>query len=126
MLSMQIDPLVAPSIQRNTAPRLFYPASVPDFLGDETAAVVGHLSSGHVAFHAAAEAEQVRTWEREVELSRPRTVSSRRSRKGRLKLSEAERGMLVEIGHRLGRKALADVATMARPDTTAPGLSEAV
>ena len=37
--------------------------------------------------------------------------------KGRLKLSDAERGTLGEIGHRLGRKALADVATIARPDT---------
>jgi hypothetical protein len=36
---------------------------------------------------------------------------------GRLKLSDAERGTLGEIGHRLGRKALADVATIARPDT---------
>ena len=37
--------------------------------------------------------------------------------KGRLKLSDAERGVLGEIGHRLGRKVLADVATVARPDT---------
>jgi len=36
---------------------------------------------------------------------------------GRLKLSDGERKMLGEIGHRLGRKALADVATVARPDT---------
>src|SRR6266481_8350921 len=36
---------------------------------------------------------------------------------GRLKLSDADRGALGEIGHRLGRKALADVATVARPDT---------
>jgi hypothetical protein len=36
---------------------------------------------------------------------------------GRLKLSDPERKMLGEIGHRLGRKALADVATVARPDT---------
>src|SRR6266850_1472963 len=36
---------------------------------------------------------------------------------GRLKLSDAERGVLGEIGHRLGWKALADVATIARPDT---------
>src|SRR5215471_126399 len=35
----------------------------------------------------------------------------------RLKLSDAERGVLGEIGHRLGRKVLADVATIARPDT---------
>ena len=37
--------------------------------------------------------------------------------KGRLKLSDAERGTLGEIGHRLGRKALAEVATVARPET---------
>jgi hypothetical protein len=37
--------------------------------------------------------------------------------KGRLKLSDAERGMLGEIGLRLGRQVLADVATMARRDT---------
>jgi hypothetical protein len=36
---------------------------------------------------------------------------------GRLKLSDGERKMLGEIGHRLGRKALADVAAVARPDT---------
>src|ERR1044072_1386408 len=36
---------------------------------------------------------------------------------GRLKLSDAERGVLGEIGHRLGRKVLADVATIAGPDT---------
>jgi putative transposase len=37
--------------------------------------------------------------------------------KGRLKLSDAERARLGEIGHRLGRKVLAEVATVARPDT---------
>src|SRR3974377_2538073 len=37
---------------------------------------------------------------------------------GRLKLTDAERAMLGEIGHRLGRKALAEVANVARPDTT--------
>ena len=36
---------------------------------------------------------------------------------GRLQLSDAERATLAEIGHRLGRKALAEVATVARPDT---------
>src|SRR4029077_14582524 len=36
---------------------------------------------------------------------------------GRLKLSDAARAMLGEIGHRLGRQALAEVATVARPDT---------
>ena len=37
--------------------------------------------------------------------------------KGRLKLSDAERATLGEIGHRLGRKVLAEVATVAKPDT---------
>jgi putative transposase len=37
--------------------------------------------------------------------------------KGRLMLSDAERATLSEIGHRLGRKVLAEVATVARPDT---------
>ena len=36
---------------------------------------------------------------------------------GRLRLSHAERAMLGKIGHRLGRQALAEVATVARPDT---------
>jgi putative transposase len=36
---------------------------------------------------------------------------------GRVKLSDADRKALGEIGHRLGRNALADVATIARPDT---------
>src|SRR5215831_18008034 len=35
---------------------------------------------------------------------------------GRLKLSDADRATLGEIGHRLGRKVLAEVATVARPD----------
>src|SRR5258707_8605335 len=37
--------------------------------------------------------------------------------KGRLLLSEGEKGTLAEIAHRLGRKALADVAAAAKPDT---------
>ena len=37
--------------------------------------------------------------------------------KGRLKLSDAERAKLGEIGHRLGRKSLGEVATAALPDT---------
>jgi hypothetical protein len=32
-------------------------------------------------------------------------------------LSDAERATLGEIGHRLGRKALVDVASVAKPDT---------
>src|SRR6202043_2507174 len=37
--------------------------------------------------------------------------------KGRLRLSDGERANLGEIGHRLGRKALGEVATVALPDT---------
>src|SRR6266481_4941785 len=37
--------------------------------------------------------------------------------KGQLKLPDAERSTLGEIGHRLGRKLLAEVATVAQPDT---------
>src|SRR3989442_5521462 len=37
--------------------------------------------------------------------------------KGRLKLWDAERAALGEIGHRLGRKVLGEVANVARPDT---------
>jgi putative transposase len=37
--------------------------------------------------------------------------------KGRLRLSDAERAKLGEIGHRLGRKALGEVATAAVPET---------
>ena len=36
---------------------------------------------------------------------------------GRLKLSDAERARLGEIAHRLGRKALAEVTIVAKPDT---------
>ena len=36
---------------------------------------------------------------------------------GRLRLSDAERATLGEIGHRLGRKVLGEVANVARPDT---------
>ena len=43
---------------------------------------------------------------------------------GRLKLADAERAMLGKIGHRLGRQALAEVATVARPDTILVGPNE--
>jgi putative transposase len=50
-------------------------------------------------------------------------ISGRRNRilraqlKGRLQLSDAERATLGEIGHRLGRQVLAEVANVARPGT---------
>jgi hypothetical protein len=37
--------------------------------------------------------------------------------KGRVRFSDAERARLGEIGHRLGRKVLGEVATVVRPDT---------
>jgi putative transposase len=37
--------------------------------------------------------------------------------KTRLQFSDAERATLAEIGHRLGRQALEEVATAAKPDT---------
>jgi len=37
--------------------------------------------------------------------------------KARLRLTDAERITLAEIAHRLGRKALKDVANIAKPDT---------
>src|SRR5271166_1927627 len=44
--------------------RSFYAASVPEFKAADPKAIVGQLSSRHIAFHPAAEAEQVRAWER--------------------------------------------------------------
>ena len=37
--------------------------------------------------------------------------------KGRLLLSDAEKGTLAEIAHRLGRKALEELSAVAKPDT---------
>jgi hypothetical protein len=41
--------------------------------------------------------------------------------KGRLLLSEAEKATLAEIAHRLGRKALEELAAVAKPDTLVAG-----
>jgi hypothetical protein len=40
---------------------------------------------------------------------------------GRLKLTDGERRTLAQIGKQLGRKALAEVATIVRPDTILAG-----
>jgi putative transposase len=37
--------------------------------------------------------------------------------KGRIRLSDGERKTLAEIGHKLGKQALQDVATIVKPDT---------
>ncbi|MBI1989800.1 MAG: hypothetical protein HYS65_08700, partial [Betaproteobacteria bacterium] len=41
--------------------------------------------------------------------------------KGRLRLSDPETKTLAQIGHRVGRKALENVANAARPDTILGG-----
>ena len=56
--------------ERQVRQRSFYAASVREFIAADRNAIVGQLSSRHVAFHAAAEAEQVRAWEHENELLR--------------------------------------------------------
>ncbi len=50
--------------------RSFYSSSVPQYLAADPKAIIGQLSNRHVSFHAAAEAEQIRAWEREIELLR--------------------------------------------------------
>lgn len=52
----------------NPASRAFYSNTVTAFLGSDPSSVVGQLSSPHVAFHASAEADQIRAWEREIEI----------------------------------------------------------
>jgi putative transposase len=46
--------------------------------------------------------------------------------KGRLCLSRGEKATLAEIAHRLGRKALAEVAVAAKPDTILGGFCKPV
>lgn len=58
--------------------RTFFSGTVSDFLAGDPSAIVGQLSSRHVAFHAAAEAEQVRAWEREIEILKATLVSFER------------------------------------------------
>ena len=67
---MDIDSYAASSIDNAAVGRSFYSAIVRQFLNENPAAIVGRLSSRHVAFHAAAEAKQIRAWEREIELLR--------------------------------------------------------
>jgi hypothetical protein len=50
--------------------RSFFSSTVRQFLALDPNAIVGQLSSRHVAFHRAAEAKQVRAWEREIALLR--------------------------------------------------------
>jgi hypothetical protein len=48
--------------------RSFYSGTVERFLSDSIDEIIGKLSSRHVAYHAAAEAEQIRAWEAEIDL----------------------------------------------------------
>jgi hypothetical protein len=50
-------------------------------------------------------------------LARNEYLAAEAQLKGRLKLSDAERATLGEIGHRLGRQVLGEVANVARPET---------
>jgi putative transposase len=49
-----------------------------------------------------------------------RTLSSRSKLPSRLRLSDPERARLAEIGKRLRRKALREVALVAKPETILP------
>ncbi len=50
--------------------RSFFASTIATFMGSDPQAILGQLSSRHVAFHASAEAEQLRAWEREIVLLR--------------------------------------------------------
>jgi len=59
--------------------RSFYAATVGEFLVADPAAIVGTLSSRHVGSHKSAEGEQIRAWERQIEILRDafRTIGPR-------------------------------------------------
>lgn len=52
------------------AQRSFYSATVPEFLATPPDQIIGQLSSRHVIYHAAAQAEQIRAWEAEIAILR--------------------------------------------------------
>ncbi len=53
-----------------TVGRSFYAATVPQFLAASQDEVLGQLSRRHVGSHASAEADQIRAWQREIEILR--------------------------------------------------------
>ena len=71
--------------------------------------------AGILAYYA--QVRWIRNCCRAMSILSRRIASSDTQLKGRLLLSDGERATLGEIGHRLGRKALADIATVAKPDT---------
>lgn len=67
-LSPDLDETDRPQTSGRRTGRSFYAAAVSEFRITDDDAIIGRLSSRHVAFHAAAEAEQLRAWEREIEI----------------------------------------------------------
>ncbi|SET99619.1 Integrase core domain-containing protein [Paracoccus homiensis] len=67
-LSPDLDEADQPQTFGRRTGRSFYAAPISEFRITEDDAIIGRLSSRHVAFHAAAEAEQLRAWEREIEI----------------------------------------------------------
>lgn len=57
-------------IESSRRPRAFWHGSARALLDANPKAVIGQLASRHVRSHAAAEAEQVRAWEREIDILR--------------------------------------------------------
>jgi hypothetical protein len=50
--------------------RSFYATNVREFLAADSDRILGQLSRRHVKSHASAEADQIRAWQREVEILR--------------------------------------------------------
>ncbi|MFD1883547.1 DNA/RNA helicase domain-containing protein [Paracoccus pacificus] len=67
-LSPELDEADQPQTSGRRTGRSFYAAPVSEFRITDDDAIIGRLSSRHVAFHAAAEAEQLRAWKREIEI----------------------------------------------------------
>ena len=84
--------------------RSFYSGTVCQFLAADPSAIVGQLSSRHVAFHRAAEAEQVRAWEREISLLQTALLEQGDAAQDRSLLLEVP---LLRLGKRLDAVVLA-------------------
>ena len=76
----------------------------------------GNLWTGCVSWHTSPGA-WIRSYFYATNTLPPKIASYRAQLNGCLRLSHAERATLGEIGFRLGRKALNEVATVAQPDT---------
>lgn len=67
-ISLDLDETERPETSGRRTGRSFYAAPVSEFRITDDDAIIGRLSSRHVAFHAAAEAEQLRAWQRVIEI----------------------------------------------------------